>query len=104
MFKGFNFLNGSTVNMKFSKTQLPKIIQLGGFLGRILGPLLRTGLSLIGNVLKPLAKRVSKPLRLTRASATDVFQKIFFRSGMHFSDLVKQTTSFLTKKWMVSLN
>ena len=38
------------------KTQLHKIGQPGGFLGRILGPLLKTGLPLMGNVLKPLAK------------------------------------------------
>ena len=38
------------------KTQLHKIGQSGGFFGRILGPLLKTGLHLMGNVLKPLAK------------------------------------------------
>ena len=49
-----------------------KIGQSGGFLGRILGPLLKTGLPLIGNVLKPLAKSVLIPLGLTAAaSATD---------------------------------
>ena len=41
--------------LKLSKTQLHKIGQLGGFLGRLLGPLLKNGLPLIGNVLKPLA-------------------------------------------------
>ena len=46
------FVNGSLTNIKLSKTQLPKIGQPGGFLGRLLGPLLRTGLPLIGNVLK----------------------------------------------------
>ena len=35
-----------------------KIGQSGGFPGRILGPLLKIGLSLIGNVLNPLAKSV----------------------------------------------
>ena len=49
-----------------------KIAQSGGFLGRRLGPLLKTGLPLIGNVLKPLAKSVLIPLGLTAAtSATD---------------------------------
>ena len=49
-----------------------KIGQSGGFLGRLLGPLLKTGLPLIGNVLKPLAKSVLIPLGLTAAaSATD---------------------------------
>ena len=49
-----------------------KIGQSGGFLGRLLGPLLKTELSLIGNILKPLAKSVLLPLGLTEAaSATD---------------------------------
>ena len=43
-------------NKKVSKIQLHKIRLPGKFLGRLLGPLLKTGLSLIGNVLKPLAK------------------------------------------------
>ena len=46
--------------------------QLGGFLGRLLGPSLKTGLSLMKNVLKPSAKSVLVPLVLTAAtSATD---------------------------------
>ena len=40
------FTNGSSANIKFSKTQLSKIIQLGGFEGRRLGPLLKTDFSL----------------------------------------------------------
>ena len=35
--------------------------QSGGFLGRLLGPLLKTGLPLIGNVLKPLTKNILIP-------------------------------------------
>ena len=38
------FSNGLSVNIKFSKTQLSKILQLGRFLGRRLGPLLTIGL------------------------------------------------------------
>ena len=49
-------VNNFPANVKLSKTQLHKIGQSGGFLGRILGPLLKTGLLLIGNVLKPLVK------------------------------------------------
>ena len=41
----------------------------GGFLGRLLGPLLNTGLQLIKNVIKPLAKSVSIPLGLTAAAS-----------------------------------
>ena len=58
--------------MKSSKTQLHKIRQSGGFLGRLLEPLLKTGLPLIGHVLKPLSKSALIPLRLTAAaSGTD---------------------------------
>ena len=55
------FANNSTTNIKLSKTQLSKMIQSGGFLGRFLGPLLKTGLPLIENVIKPLAKSVLVP-------------------------------------------
>ena len=49
------------------------MIQLGGFLGRLRGPLLKTGLPLIKNVIIPLAKRALVPLGLTAsASAADV--------------------------------
>ena len=47
-----DFANGSSVNIKLSKTQLHKMVQSGGRLGRLLGPLLKTGLPLIRNVLK----------------------------------------------------
>ena len=49
------FANNSSVDIKFSKTQLLKIIQSGEFLGKLLGPLLKTGLPLIKNVITPLA-------------------------------------------------
>ena len=44
------------------------MIQSGGFLGRLLGPLLKTGLPLIKNVIKPLAKSVLITLGLTAAT------------------------------------
>ena len=48
------------------------MIQSGGFLGRLLGPLLKTGLPLMKNVIKPLAKSVLIPLGSTAAgSAAD---------------------------------
>ena len=43
------------------------MIQSGGFLGRLLSPLLKTGLPLIKNVIKPLPKSV--PLGLTAAAS-----------------------------------
>ena len=53
------FANNSSANIKLSKTQLHKIGQSGGCLGRLIRPLPRTGLSLMKNVLKPLAESVS---------------------------------------------
>ena len=41
--------NSSFTDIKLSKTQLSKMIPSGGFLGRLLGPLLKTGLPLIKN-------------------------------------------------------
>ena len=46
------------------------MIQSGGFLGRLLGPLLKAGLLLMKNVIKPLAKSVLIPLGLTAAAAS----------------------------------
>ena len=46
------FNNNTSTDIKFSKAQINKIIQSGGFLGRLLGPLLKTGLPLIKNVIK----------------------------------------------------
>ena len=59
------------------------MIQSGGFLGRLLGPLLKTGLPLTKNVIKPLAKSVLIPLGLTAAaSAADaVIHKKILGSG-----------------------
>ena len=62
------FSNNSSVDIKFSKTQLSKMIQSGGFLGKLLGPLLKIGLPLKKNVITPLAKSVIIPLGLTAAA------------------------------------
>ena len=45
------------------------MIQSGGFFGRLLGPLLKTGLPLMKNITKPLAKSVLIPLGLTAAAS-----------------------------------
>ena len=63
------FANYLSTDIKLSKTQLSKMIQLGGFLGKLLGPLLKTGLPLIKNVIKPLAKSVLISLGLTTAAS-----------------------------------
>ena len=63
------FANNSSVDIKFSKTQLSEMIRSGGFLGKLLGPLLKTGLPLLKNVITLLAKSVLTPLRLTAATS-----------------------------------
>ena len=50
-----SFANNSSIDIELSKTQLSKMVRLGGFLGRFLGSLLKTGLPLIKNVIKTLA-------------------------------------------------
>ena len=46
------------------------MIQSGGFLGRLLGPLLRIGSTLMKSVIQPLAKSVFIPFGLTAAAST----------------------------------
>ena len=43
------FANNSSAIIKLPKTYLHKIVRSGGLVGRLLGPLLKTGLPLIGN-------------------------------------------------------
>ena len=45
------FAKHTSTIIKLSKTQLSKMIQSGGFLGRLLGPLLKTGLPLMKYVI-----------------------------------------------------
>ena len=45
------FANGLSADNNLSKPQLSKMIQSGGFLGILLGPLLKTGLPLIKNII-----------------------------------------------------
>ena len=63
------FANNSLNDIKISKTQLSKMIQSGKFLGSLFGPLLKAGLLLMKNVIKPLAKSVLIPLGLTAAAS-----------------------------------
>ena len=48
-----------TANMKFSKTQLSEMSQLGWVLGEFLGSLIKNGLPSIKNVLTSLVKTIS---------------------------------------------
>ena len=58
-----------STDIKLSKLQLFKIILSGWYLGRLVGPLLKAGLSLMKNVIQPLAKSVLIPLGLTAAAS-----------------------------------
>ena len=82
------FANYLSTDIKLSKTQISKVIQSGRFLGRLLGPLLKTGLPLMKNVIKQLAKSVLIPLGLTTAvSAADAgIHKKILGSGKHPSE------------------
>ena len=82
------FANYLWTDTKLSKTQTSKMIQSGGFLGILLGPLLKTGLPLMKNVIKPLAKSILIPLGLTTAaSAADTgIHKKTLGSGKHPSE------------------
>ena len=59
------FANHLSTDIKLYKTQLSKMTQSGG----LLGPLLKTGLPLIKNVIKPLVQSVLIPLGLTAAAS-----------------------------------
>ena len=62
-----------STDVKLPKAQISNIIKSGGFLGKLLGPLLKIALPLIKNAIKSLAKSVLIPLRLAAAaSAADV--------------------------------
>ena len=80
------FANNSSTDIKLSKSQLSKMIQSGGDLGRRFGLLLKTGLPLMKNVIKLLAKILLIPLELTAASsAAD--------AGIHKKMLRSRTTT-----------
>ena len=85
------FANHLSADIKLSKTQLSKMIQSGGFLCKLLGPLLKAGLPLIKNIIKPLAKSFLIPLGLTAAtSAADAgVHKNILESGHDNTTLIK---------------
>ena len=82
------FNNNMPADLKLSKTQISKILQSGVFLSKLLGPLSKTALPLIKNVIKPLAGNVLIPLGLTAAaSAAD--------AGIHKKILGSGTTTLI---------
>ena len=83
------FAKNTSTDIKLSKTHLSKMIQSGGFLGRLLGPLLKTGLPLMKSVIKPLAKSVLILLGLTAAAAADAgIHKEILGSGHYNTTLI----------------
>ena len=90
------FGNNSSTDVKLSKTQLSKMMQPGGFLDRLLGPLLKTGFPLMKNVIKPLAKIVLIPLRLTAAaSETDARIHKKFLGSCHPLESASHNTTLI---------
>ena len=83
-----------------------KIGQSAGFLGRLLGPLIKTGLPLIENVLKPLAKSVLIPLGLTAAASATcaAIHKKMFGFGCHPSDLASRQSDFAPRNTTLILS
>ena len=64
-----SFTYDLSANMKLSKKHFSKKIHVGEFLGTNIGTLMKAGLPLIKNIIKPLAKSLPVPLRLTAAAA-----------------------------------
>ena len=86
------FTNNLSIGIKLSKAQLSKMIQSEGFLGRLFGPLLKTELPLLKNVVKPLAKSLLITLGLTAAaSAAD--------AGKHKKNLRLWNSNTNNIKW-----
>ena len=72
------FANNSSANIKSLKSQLHKIGESGGFLGRMLGPLLKTGLHLI--IITVIKAKGFITIRTNRSSIrtnADI-QKVYF--------------------------
>ena len=84
------FADKSSNDIKLSKTQISKMMQSGGFLGRLLCQMLKSGLLLMKNVIKPLAKSVLILLRLTAAvTAAD--------EGIYKTNLRIRSSSFVLR-------
>ena len=63
------------------------MIQPGGFLGRLLGKLLKTGLPLMENVIKPLAKSALIPFSLTATAGSGTTRLIISKDKVE--DIIK---------------
>ena len=92
------FAGKSSTNIKLPKTQISMMIQSGGFLGRLLDPVLKTGLPLMKNVIKPLAKSVLTPLGSTAAASAEEAGKLktILGSGCPLSSTLSNRPSSAT--------
>ena len=81
-----------SADIKLSKTRISKMIQSRGFFGRLLNPLLKTGLPLMKNVIKPLAKSVLIPVGLTAAASAAASAA---DAGIHKKILGSGTTTLI---------
>ena len=84
-----------SANINLSKTQISKIVQLAGFVGRLLGPLIKFFLPSMKKVIKPSARSVLIPLGLTAADA-NIQTKIFW-SGMTSLIISNETMECMIK-------
>ena len=84
------------------------MIKSGGFLGRLLDPLLKTGIPFMRNVTKPLAKSVSIPLGLTAvawAADAGIHKKILGSGRRHSSSSASyNATLILSNDEMEDIN
>ena len=84
-----------SANINLSKTQISKIVLLAGFVGRLLGPLIKFFLPSMKKVIKPSARSVLIPLGLTAADAS-IQTKIFW-SGMTSLIISNETMECMIK-------
>ena len=82
------FAKNTSTDIKLSKTQLSKMIQSGGFFGRLLGPLLKTGLPLMKSVIKPLAVLIPVGLTAAASAADAGIHKRILGSGHNNTTLI----------------
>ena len=66
------FANNSSANEKLLKTQISKIKQSGGFLGKFLKPLMKICFLLMKNVLTHTCKKFSRTIRINNSSISNI--------------------------------
>ena len=66
------FSNNSSANEKLLKTQISKIKQSGGFLGKFLKPLMKICFPLMKSVLTHICKKFSRTIRINSSSISNI--------------------------------